>query len=67
MFAQTLGIAPAFDRTVQGQTGVQPEGAFFNFRSPWLYFVEPRELNDACSPVTGDQEERPPPVDACIV
>jgi hypothetical protein len=31
MFAQTLGIAPAFDRAVQGQTGAQPEGAFFNF------------------------------------
>lgn len=31
IFAQTLGIAPAFDRAVQGQTGAQPEGAFFNF------------------------------------
>lgn len=31
VFAQTLGIAPAFDRAVQGQTGAQPEGAFFNF------------------------------------
>jgi hypothetical protein len=29
--AQTLGSAPAFNRAVQGQTGAQPEGAFFNF------------------------------------
>jgi len=28
--AQTLGTAPQFDRAVQGQTGAQPEGAFFN-------------------------------------
>jgi hypothetical protein len=29
--AQTLGTAPQFNRAVQGQTGAQPEGAFFNF------------------------------------
>lgn len=28
--AQTLGTAPQFNRAVQGQTGAQPEGAFFN-------------------------------------
>jgi hypothetical protein len=28
--AQTLATAPKFDRAVQGQTGAQPEGAFFN-------------------------------------
>jgi hypothetical protein len=28
--AQTLGTAPQFNRAVQGQTGDQPEGAFFN-------------------------------------
>jgi hypothetical protein len=31
MFAQTLGTAPMLNRAVQGQTGAQPEGAFFNF------------------------------------
>ena len=29
--AQTLGTAPQFNKAVQGQTGAQPEGAFFNF------------------------------------
>jgi len=29
--AQTLGTAPQLNRAVQGQTGAQPEGAFFNF------------------------------------
>ena len=28
---QTLGTAPQFNTAVQGQTGAQPEGAFFNF------------------------------------
>ena len=28
--AQTLGAAPQFNKAVQGQTGAQPEGAFFN-------------------------------------
>ena len=31
VWAQTLGTAPLFDRAVLGQTGAQPEGAFFNF------------------------------------
>src|SRR2546427_12192376 len=31
MFAQTLGNAPMFNRAVQGQSGAQPEGAFYNF------------------------------------
>ena len=31
MWAQTLGTAPVFNTAVQGQTGAQPEGAFFNF------------------------------------
>jgi hypothetical protein len=31
IWAQTLGTAPMFDSAVQGQTGAQPEGAFFNF------------------------------------
>ena len=31
MWAQTLGTAPQFNTAVQGQTGAQPEGAFFNF------------------------------------
>src|SRR5436189_4153901 len=31
LWAQTLGTAPQFNRAVQGQTGAQPEGAFFNF------------------------------------
>jgi hypothetical protein len=31
LFAQTLGTAPQLNRAVQGQTGAQPEGAFFNF------------------------------------
>ena len=31
VFAQTLGTAPQLNRAVQGQTGAQPEGAFFNF------------------------------------
>jgi hypothetical protein len=31
VWAQTLGTAPMFDSAVQGQTGAQPEGAFFNF------------------------------------
>src|SRR5205807_4062926 len=31
LFAQTLGTAPVFNRAVLGQTGAQPEGAFFNF------------------------------------
>jgi hypothetical protein len=31
IWAQTLGTAPVFDTAVQGQTGAQPEGAFFNF------------------------------------
>jgi hypothetical protein len=30
-WAQTLGTAPQFNVAVQGQTGAQPEGAFFNF------------------------------------
>jgi hypothetical protein len=31
LWAQTLGTAPQFNAAVQGQTGAQPEGAFFNF------------------------------------
>lgn len=31
LWAQTLGTAPVFNTAVQGQTGAQPEGAFFNF------------------------------------
>src|ERR1051326_2234105 len=31
VWAQTLGTAPQFNVAVQGQTGAQPEGAFFNF------------------------------------
>jgi len=31
IFAQTLGNQPMFNRAVQGQSGAQPEGAFFNF------------------------------------
>ena len=31
LLAQTLGTAPVFNRAVLGQTGAQPEGAFFNF------------------------------------
>src|SRR6266699_687123 len=31
LWAQTLGNAPQFNVAVQGQTGAQPEGAFFNF------------------------------------
>ena len=31
VWAQTLGTAPQFNTAVQGQTGAQPEGAFFNF------------------------------------
>ena len=31
LWAQTLGTAPQFNTAVQGQTGAQPEGAFFNF------------------------------------
>src|SRR5881394_1973279 len=31
LWAQTLGTAPKFNVAVQGQTGAQPEGAFFNF------------------------------------
>jgi len=31
LWAQTLGTAPQFNVAVQGQTGAQPEGAFFNF------------------------------------
>ena len=31
LWAQTLGTAPQFNIAVQGQTGAQPEGAFFNF------------------------------------
>src|SRR5678810_401982 len=31
VFGQTLGTAPMFNRAVQGQSGAQPEGAFFNF------------------------------------
>ena len=30
LWAQTLGTAPQFNVAVQGQTGAQPEGAFFN-------------------------------------
>src|ERR1043166_4127114 len=30
-WAQTLGTAPQLNVAVQGQTGAQPEGAFFNF------------------------------------
>jgi hypothetical protein len=30
LWAQTLGMAPQFKVAVQGQTGAQPEGAFFN-------------------------------------
>ena len=30
VLAQTLGTAPQFNRAVQGQTGAQPEGFFFN-------------------------------------
>src|SRR5436190_21659227 len=31
LWAQTLGTAPQLNTAVQGQTGAQPEGAFFNF------------------------------------
>jgi hypothetical protein len=31
IWAQTLGTAPQLNIAVQGQTGAQPEGAFFNF------------------------------------
>src|SRR5438552_6835374 len=31
LWAQTLGNAPQLNTAVQGQTGAQPEGAFFNF------------------------------------
>jgi hypothetical protein len=31
VWAQTLGTAPQLNMAVQGQTGAQPEGAFFNF------------------------------------
>src|SRR6516165_10148277 len=31
LWGQTLGQAPQFNVAVQGQTGAQPEGAFFNF------------------------------------
>src|SRR5688572_28561959 len=31
LWAQTLGTAPQLNVAVQGQTGAQPEGAFFNF------------------------------------
>ena len=31
VWAQTLGTAPQLGFAVQGQTGAQPEGAFFNF------------------------------------
>jgi hypothetical protein len=31
LLAQTLGTAPQLGIAVQGQTGAQPEGAFFNF------------------------------------
>jgi len=31
LWAQTLGTAPQLNRAVQGQSGAQPEGAFFNF------------------------------------
>ena len=31
LWAQTLATAPQFNIAVQGQTGAQPEGAFFNF------------------------------------
>ena len=31
LLAQTLGTAPVFNTAVQGQSGAQPEGAFFNF------------------------------------
>jgi hypothetical protein len=31
LFAQTLGTAPMLNHAVQGQSGAQPEGAFFNF------------------------------------
>src|SRR5262249_42708117 len=31
IWAQTLGTAPQLNTAVQGQTGAQPEGAFFNF------------------------------------
>ena len=31
LWAQTLGNAPQLNVAVQGQTGAQPEGAFFNF------------------------------------
>src|SRR5258706_16345795 len=30
LWAQTLGTAPQLNRAVQGQTGAQPGGAFFN-------------------------------------
>ena|SRR5512133_811328 len=33
--AQTLGTAPQFNKAVQGQTGAQPEGAFFNIMN-WV-------------------------------
>jgi hypothetical protein len=31
VWAQTLGTEPQFNTAVQGQTGAQPEGAFYNF------------------------------------
>jgi hypothetical protein len=31
VWAQTLGTAPQLNVAVQGETGAQPEGAFFNF------------------------------------
>lgn len=31
LWAQTLGNAPQLNVAVQGQSGAQPEGAFFNF------------------------------------
>src|ERR1700686_4168111 len=31
LWAQTLGTAPQLNVAVQGETGAQPEGAFFNF------------------------------------
>ena len=31
LWAQTLGTAPQLGLAVQGQTGAQPDGAFFNF------------------------------------
>ena len=35
LWAQTPGTAPQFNTAVQGQTGAQPEGAFFNFMN-WI-------------------------------